>query len=111
MESRRIRIKTGEETRKYITDSEANAMINHLGELMRNIEYYNAWIKLIDDIDYYRNKNLNNTLVANFGGLLLIIIILALILGKKDSSDSSNYNYSYSGFSGGGGGGGATGGW
>ena len=111
IKSRRIRIKTGEKTRKFITDDEASEMINHLGGLMGNNDYYNAWIKLIDDIDYYRNKNLNNTLVANFGGLLLIIIILALILGKKDSSDSSNYNYSYSGFSGGGGGGGATGGW
>ena len=100
IKSRRIRIKTGEKTRKFITDDEASEMINHLGGLMGNNDYYNAWIKLIDDIDYYRNKNTNNVLViilvsSVFGGIFLIAIVLAIIFGKKGSSDSSNNSIGY----------------
>ena len=57
METRRVRIRTGEITKESITDDEANEMINNLGSYLREGNYYEAWIKLIEDIDYYYNTN------------------------------------------------------
>ena len=118
MESRRIRIKIGKETQKHITDRYAQEMIDHLSDFLKKKEYYNALIKLIDDIDEYYNKQsqLWLVLVCILSPCVLGIIIGAIICGKSDKNSGSDSSYNYdSGFTGGdcggGGGGGATGGW
>ena len=79
METRRVRIRTGEITKESITDDEAEKMIDNLGSYLRDKNYYEAWIKLIEDIDYYYNIN---TFILNrllgIGSLLLCIIFCIL---------------------------------
>ena len=58
MKTRRVRIRTGEITKESITDDEANEMISHLGSYLREEQYYEAWIRLIEDIDYYNTNSL-----------------------------------------------------
>ena len=119
IETRRVRIKIGDKTQEYITDSEASDMITNLGEYLKKNDYYNAWIKLIEDIEYYRNKEFPVwlILVIVFSPMILVIIIAVICAiccpGKCDSDSSysgNDYGGGYCG-DGGGGGGGATGGW
>ena len=51
METKRVTIRTGEITKKNITDDEASKMINYLGPYLKEQKYYEAWIKLIEYID------------------------------------------------------------
>ena len=119
IETRRIRIKVGDKTQKYITDSEAGDMIKNLGGYLKKNDYYNAWIKLIKDIEYYRNHETPVWLiVVCIAGAILLVVVFAIICaiccpGKSgsDSSYSGDYGGVYDGGGGGGGGGGATGGW
>ena len=117
IETRRVRIKIGDKTQEYITDSEASDMITNLGEYLKKNDYYNAWIKLINDIEYYRNKGFPVWLiVVMIVGPILLAIILGVICaiccpGKGDSDSSYSGNDYGGGYGGGGGGGGATGGW
>ena len=50
IQSRRIKIRTGEIIRKNITDLDAQNMINNLRTYLQKEAYYEAWIKFIDDI-------------------------------------------------------------
>lgn len=123
MESRRIRIKTGKETQNKITDEYAQEMIDHLGDYLKKNEYYNAWVKLINDIDDYYNKSSYFWLGIVFFAVIIVFVIafvigllIVMIMDGKDDNRSNNYYYNagYSGGNyggGGGGGGGATGGW
>ena len=118
METRRVRIKIGDKTQEYITDSEASDMITNVGEYLKKNDYYNAWIKLINDIEYYHNKEFPVwlTIVIIVSPFLLAIIII--VICYKCCPENCNSDGSYSGgdyyggdCGGGGGGGGATGGW
>ena len=117
IETRRVRIKVGDKTQKYITDNEAGEMIKHLGGYLKKNDYYNAWIKLIKDIEYYRNHETPVWLIVIWIVIpILILFIIAFICAKcgccdsdSSSSGSDYYGGGYDG--GGGGGGGATGGW
>ncbi len=124
METRRVRIKIGDKTQEYITDSEASDMITNVGEYLKKNDYYNAWIKLINDIEYYRNYEYPEWIViVCIVSPILLVMILAVICAKccpgKGGSDSSYSGGNYyggdygggGGCGGGGGGGGATGGW
>ena len=120
IETRRVRIKIGDKTQEYITDSEASDMITNLGEYLKKNDYYNAQIKLINDIEYYRNKGFPEWLIAVFifGPIILVAIIFIICLtccrgNYKSNSNYSGGNYYGGGYCGGGGGGcgGATGGW
>ena len=114
IKSKRVRIKLGTITQQNISDSNAANMINNLGDYLRSEDYYNAWIKLIDDIDVYFNSN------GDKGTIILIVVfvsifgfafitgIICAICSKGEGSGNSSYS---GGYYGGGGGGGATGGW
>ena len=56
MKTKRVRIRTGKITKEKILDYEASSIINNLGPYMRNEQYYDAWIKLIENIDEYYNN-------------------------------------------------------
>ena len=121
IKSKRVRIKLGITTQQNISDSNAASMINNLGDYLRNKEYYNAWIKLIDDIDNYYNYKTNWGLIIGIIAAVIIVVGLSIaipIIFCKDKCDcegssSSGGGYYYGGACGGGGcgGGGATGGW
>ena len=113
IESRRIRIKIGKETQKHITDGYAQEMIDHLSDFLKKKEYYNALIKLIDDIDEYYNKR--TQLWVILVGILtpiVLTIIIGVICSRCDGDSDGSYDSGFTGGDcGGGGGGGATGGW
>ena len=124
IKSKRVRIKLGTITQQNISDSNAASMINNLGDYLRNKEYYNAWIKLIDDIDDYYNYKTNWGLIIGIIAAVIIVVGLSIaipIIFCKDkcdcegsSSSGGGGGYYYGGACGGGGGcggGGATGGW
>ena len=115
METRRVRIKIGDKTQEYITDSEASDMITNVGEYLKKNDYYNAWIKLINDIEDYRNYEFPLWLiiviiVSPFLLGIIIVVICDKCCPEKCGSDSSysRGNYYRIGYCGGGG---ATGGW
>ncbi len=56
MRTKRVRIRTGKITRENILDYEASSIINNLVPYMRSEQYYDAWIKLIENIDEYYNN-------------------------------------------------------
>jgi hypothetical protein len=108
IQSRRIKIRTGEIIRKNITDSDAENMINNLKPYLQKKSYYEAWIKFVDDINYYRDDNLkvinNNTKSSSKKskkGLLIFIIIIGsiivliiiIVICRKCSCNFSNTPY------------------
>ena len=108
IQSRRIKIRTGEIIRKNITDSDAENMINNLKPYLQKKSYYEAWIKFVDDINYYRDDNLkvinNNTKSSSKKskkGLLIFIIIIGsiivliiiIVICRKCSCNFSNPPY------------------
>ena len=116
MKSRRIRIKLGILTQKNISDSNAKSIIKDLGSYLRNEDYYNAWIKLIDDIDRYFNEEISFFWIIIFFIFVVVIIIIQIndcINGKIDCINLFLGESGYSSGKGGdsGGKGGATGGW
>ena len=78
IETRRVRIRTGEITKESITDDEASEMINNLGSYLREKKYYEAWIKLIENIDYYYNTN--TFIIGILWGLSSIILFVFILL-------------------------------
>ena len=70
MKTRRIRIQPGENIEKKFSSKKSTEMINNLQSYMRNELYYQALIKLVEDIDYYYNKK--TSILAIFGVLLII---------------------------------------
>ena len=74
MKTRRVRIRTGEITKESITDDEAEKMIDNLGSYLRGQKYYEAWIKLIEDIDYYYNK-------YSLSSILQFLIMISILFG------------------------------
>ena len=57
IETRRLRIRTGEITKESITDSESEEIISSLGDLLRGKDYYNAFILYYDKLEYYIDTN------------------------------------------------------
>ena len=82
MKTRRIKIRTGETIRKNITDSEAENMINNLKPYLQEEAYYNAWVKFINDIKYYRIYNSNvyrsSKSSSSNGAKTFLIVIIAI---------------------------------
>lgn len=126
IETRRIRVQTGENTKKILTDDEIKDTISSLKELLGKNNYYSAFLKYYEKIDYHmKNEYLGigaiiylSILFSLLGMSFLIAIVMGIyecITGKGTSSNYSSTNYSsYGGGCGGGGGGGvggATGGW
>jgi hypothetical protein len=82
MKTRRIKIRIGETIRKNITDSEAENMINNLKPYLEKEAYYDAWVKFINDIKYYRNDNsrvyISSKSSSNKGGKAFLITIIII---------------------------------
>lgn len=87
IQTRRITIRTGEITKKNITNSEASSIISSLGDLLRQNNYYEAFLKYYDELDYYMVEDNDNSLFIFFivmGPIFFIIIfILTLIIVKQ----------------------------
>ena len=52
IQTKRIRIKTGEITKISITDKEAQALISSLRDLLVQNNYYEAFLKFYDNLDF-----------------------------------------------------------
>ena len=65
IQTRRITIRTGEITKNNITDSEAASIISSLGDLLRQNNYYEAFLKYYDELDKYMVRN-DHTLLVLF---------------------------------------------
>ena len=57
IESRRVRIRTGEITKKYLDNDKLKTMIQNLVPFLKYEHYYKAWNKFLEDVYYYYNKN------------------------------------------------------
>ena len=81
IQTRRITIRTGEITKNNITDSEAASIISSLGDLLRQNNYYEAFLKYYDELDKYMVRN-DHTLLVLFIilGLIALAIALAFII-------------------------------
>ena len=65
IQTRRITIRTGEITKNNITDSEAASIISSIGDLLRQNNYYEAFLKYYDELDKYMVRN-DHTLLVLF---------------------------------------------
>ena len=52
VQTRRMRIRTGDIARISITDKEAQALLYSLGDLLAQKNYYEAFLKLYDNLDF-----------------------------------------------------------
>ena len=64
IETKRVRIRTGEKTKDKITDDECEQIINDLEPILRNKNYYKVWLTFIEKIDYYINKETKTSILG-----------------------------------------------
>ena len=100
IETKRVRIRTGEKTKDKITDYECEQIIIDLGPILRNKNYYKVWLTFIEKIDYYINKENKRTILGYiFLGILwffllafylflLVYIIVGIYFLFKEIKDS-----------------------
>lgn len=100
IETKRVRIRTGEKTKNKITDYECEQIIIDLGPILRNKNYYKVWLTFIEKIDYYINKENKRTILGYiFLGILwffllafylflLVYIIVGIYFLFKEIKDS-----------------------
>ena len=76
IQTRKIRIRTGEITKNNLADSAAEAIITCLGDLLRQNKYYEAFLKYYDILENYMDNK------GSIWDILIIIIfvISALII-------------------------------
>ena len=133
MDVRKTRIEMGYTLNSYIVDAEASAIIDSMGDYMRSANYYSAFCKALDNIEYYYNHEYSGSSSSSGDSLpvwaIIFIIVVILIVCAKvvygcytgdvdcETSGSSSSSHHYGGFhsSGGGyhksgGGGGSSGG-
>ena len=63
IETRRVRIRTGEKTKKEITDDECEEIIEDLGPILRKKNYYEVWLSLLEKLDYYMNEDSSKSIM------------------------------------------------
>ena len=75
IETRRITIRTGEITKSNIEDTEASSIISSLGDLLRQNNYYEAFLKYYDQLDKYIVENYNYAVIILYflSGLSIFI--------------------------------------
>ena len=104
LESKRIRIQPGNSVSNIFNSDVSTKMINNLGTYMRSSDYYNALIKLVQDIDDYSNgkssspsssSSSNSNPVATFFGFLFFVgfISLSIFLKRKKGLSSTTVTY------------------
>ena len=80
IETRRVTIRTGEITKKDLLDKEAEDVISSLKELLQQNNYYEAFLKYYELIDYYMDHNkLSVGIIIYF--IVLGIIVIAIFIG------------------------------
>jgi len=77
IETRRITIRTGEITKESLLDGEAEYIISSLKELFQQSNYYEAFLKYYEKIDYYMDHNYLSVGKIIF---IIVLIIIALII-------------------------------
>ena len=84
IQTRRIIIRTGEITKNNITDSRASSIISSLGDLLRQNNYYEAFLKYYDELDFYIEFYISPYYIILiplffFMGLIIISLIIGLL--------------------------------
>ena len=129
MKTRKVWLYTGKDTESEITNTNLEDIIDNLKENVKTLEYYEIWMKLLEDFDYYYNKvNIFRIVVFSIFGLAFLIFVILFIIvvvfrcpcakyeccsccvdcvnsGGSYSSSSSDSGFGSSDFDGGGGGG------
>jgi hypothetical protein len=84
IETRRITIRTGEITKNNLKDNEVSKIISSLGDLLRQNNYYEAFLKYYDQLDKYIVENYSYVVIilyiffgVFFFGTALTLIIIA----------------------------------
>ena len=88
IKSRRVRIRTGEITKKNLDNDKLEAIIKDLAPFLRRKHYYKAWNRFLEDINYYYNKNYNLIYM-----ILFIIIIGILVFDYIKNNVRRKYIY------------------
>ena len=76
IQTRKIRIRTGEITKNNLTDSEVEFIISSLGDLLRQKNYYEAFLKYYDNLENFMNENNSIWFIL----IIVIFVILGLVL-------------------------------
>ena len=71
IETRRVRIRTGENVKKKLTNEELREVINNLGPYLRGKHYYTALIKYMENINHYYTND-----ISAFYALLNLILFI-----------------------------------
>ena len=76
IQTRKIRIRTGEITKNNLTDSKVEFIISSLGDLLRQKNYYEAFLKYYDNLENFMNENNSIWFIL----IIVIFVILGLVL-------------------------------
>jgi len=79
--TRRVTIRTGEITKTIIVDKEAEDVISSLKELLQQANYYEAFLKYYERIDYYLDHSYVNVgliIVLSVWGIIAIVCIIGV---------------------------------
>lgn len=87
IKTRKIRIRTGEITKKQITDKEAQDIISSLGDLLREEKYYEAFLKYYELLDYDMDHSNTSYLIyyiffGAFGAFVILFTLICIIPQK-----------------------------
>ena len=79
IETHKMHIRTGKDIMNTITNNEAKEILADLKTDLRNQNYYNACILLIEKIGYYYTHNLSSLYIYIILGVIALIIIFIVI--------------------------------
>ena len=74
IETRRLRIRTGENVKYKLTNEELREVINNLGTYLRGKHYYTTLIKYMENINHYYTND-----ISVFYALLYLILIIIFL--------------------------------
>ena len=75
IQTRKIRIRTGEITKRNLTNSEAESIISSLGDLLRQKNYYEAFLKYYDNLENFMDGGGSDWIFY-----VIIIVFIAFIV-------------------------------
>ena len=75
IQTRKIRIRTGEITKRNLTNSEAESIISSLGDLLRQKNYYEAFLKYYDNLENFMDEGGSDWIFY-----VIIIVFIAFIV-------------------------------
>ena len=101
IDRRKTRIQMGTKLNDRISDSDGGMIINDMAQYMRNEQYYDAFCKALDEIDYYYNLSPSSTYSptseTNYArpiliAILLIALFVGIILCYRKNGCSGHYS-------------------